>query len=220
MASINVMLVDHDQLFGAALGALLEEDRFDVGRPFASVDEAVRAIEAGAAPDLLVVDPAPGAHASEEAEGKLRRLQEKAEPARLVVLTADDGAEAVRASLRAGADGHLSKSASFEAVRRSLHLVMAGGSVYPAAAVDLSGRGEEVADVALPEGAAGELSRREVQILACLLAGESNKSIARRLDITESTVKMHFKNVMRKIQAQNRTQAAVWALQRGIAPMA
>jgi DNA-binding NarL/FixJ family response regulator len=61
-----------------------------------------------------------------------------------------------------------------------------------------------------------ELSHREVQILPYLVAGEPNKVIARRLQVTEATVKVHMKSLMRKIGTANRTQAAIWALNHGI----
>lgn len=60
---------------------------------------------------------------------------------------------------------------------------------------------------------ASKLSRREMQILDCLKEGSSNKLIARRLDITEATIKVHVKAILRKIGAANRTQAAMWACQ-------
>ena len=56
------------------------------------------------------------------------------------------------------------------------------------------------------------LSEREGQILRCLVSGFSNKAIARQLSLAEATVKVHIKSVLRKLQATNRTQAAVWAL--------
>ena len=59
------------------------------------------------------------------------------------------------------------------------------------------------------------LTARESEILECLLGGDSNKSIARRLEITESTVKIHMKSLLRKINVQNRTQAAIWAMESG-----
>jgi two-component system nitrate/nitrite response regulator NarL len=55
-----------------------------------------------------------------------------------------------------------------------------------------------------------------VQILRCLLNGDSNKMIANHLNITEATVKVHLKSLLRKINASNRTQAAIWALNNGI----
>ena len=60
------------------------------------------------------------------------------------------------------------------------------------------------------------LSARETGILRHLARGESNKVIARQLDITEATVKVHIKAILRKIQVRNRTQAAVWALDQGL----
>jgi two-component system nitrate/nitrite response regulator NarL len=55
------------------------------------------------------------------------------------------------------------------------------------------------------------LSVRETVILRCLMEGDSNKLIARKFDITEATVKVHVKAILRKIRAKNRTQAAIWA---------
>ncbi len=62
----------------------------------------------------------------------------------------------------------------------------------------------------------GGLSPRETEILSCLVNGLSNKEIAIRLDITEGTVKVHLKGVLKKIHVHNRTQAAIWAVQNGI----
>ncbi len=60
------------------------------------------------------------------------------------------------------------------------------------------------------------LSQREIQILACLVRGDSNKAIANHIVITEATVKVHIKSLLRKINVTNRTQAAIWALNNGL----
>ena len=60
-----------------------------------------------------------------------------------------------------------------------------------------------------------DLTRRESEILDCLTAGASNKQIARDLGITEATVKIHMKSLIRKIGVRNRTQAALWAINSG-----
>ena len=62
---------------------------------------------------------------------------------------------------------------------------------------------------------APQLSPREKSILRCLVEGDSNKSIARKIDIAEATVKVHVKAILRKIRVQNRTQAAIWAMNHG-----
>lgn len=154
----------------------------------------------------------------------LTRLRSLAPSARLLVLSADLAAAALNRSLSAGAHGHVSKGASFNAVLRAVRLILMGQAVYPSTATQ--GMGQSQAPAAVQTETTGEmagsadLSPRETQILACVISGHSNKAIARRLSITESTVKMHFKNAMRKINAGNRTQAAIWAMEHGIAPMA
>jgi two-component system, NarL family, nitrate/nitrite response regulator NarL len=62
------------------------------------------------------------------------------------------------------------------------------------------------------------LSEREQQVLLCVARGESNKAIARSCSITEATVKVHLQSILRKISAQNRTQAALWAVENGLLP--
>ncbi len=209
----RVLLIDRDRLFGAALTTLLAGDMVVVG-VFAAADAALSELDAGEEPDFILVDPGPVSPG--ERGNILARLRSAAPRAGLVVLSNDTGAQALQASLRHGVDAHLAKSASLEMVRRTLHLVRLGQSVYPAQATGLWG--DLVLTTSRSPGAS-HLSPREMQILACLLGGQSNKAIARRLSITESTVKMHFKNVMRKIKAANRTQAAVWAIDNGIAPL-
>jgi two-component system nitrate/nitrite response regulator NarL len=94
---------------------------------------------------------------------------------------------------------------------RSLHLVGSGERVFPR---DLAaGRRQQPAMLSTqPRSDGVRLSPREKEILSRLVAGDSNKVIARHLDIAEATVKVHLKSVLRKIGVENRTQAAIWAL--------
>ncbi|MFV3128760.1 LuxR C-terminal-related transcriptional regulator [Niveispirillum sp. KHB5.9] len=221
MTSGAVMLVDHDQLFSAALAALLEEEGMAVESPLPSLPTAEQALSDGTPPALIITDPS-GLDRSEDGD-PLQRLRLLAPESRILVLSADLSQTALNRSLSAGAHGHVSKGASFNAVLRAVRLILMGQAVYPAAATQ--GMGQAPAPAAMAAETAGEaggadLSPRETQILACVISGHSNKAIARRLSITESTVKMHFKNAMRKINAGNRTQAAIWAMEHGIAPMA
>jgi len=213
------MLVDHDQLFSAALAALLEEKGLDIDPPYPSVAAALEALDGGAEPAMIITDPA-GFESGPDVSA-LSQLREQAPQARLLVLSSDLSAAALAESLTAGACGHIAKSASFNAVLRAVRLIQQGQAVYPAAAVQSIGQAAPNGEANATGNIAGaDLSPRETQILACILSGHSNKAIARRLTITESTVKMHFKNAMRKINAGNRTQAAIWAMEHGIAPMA
>lgn len=209
-----VLLVDRDQLFSAALATLLGEEGMLVEPPCTTLAAALRDVSDGPAPRLIVLDPT-----TLEAEDAVAQLRQAAPDSGIVVLTGDMTDSALVASLSAGADAHLSKTASFEALNRSMQLVLLGQSVFPPRAMELWNGRPGASPAPAQGGLDADLSPREAQILSCVLAGHSNKNIARRLSITESTVKMHFKNVMRKIQAQNRTQAAVWAMEHGITPM-
>ncbi|MBJ7417201.1 MAG: response regulator transcription factor [Niveispirillum sp.] len=222
MTSGSVMLVDHDQLFSAALAALLEEEGMAVESPLPSLSAAEQALTGGARPALIITDPS-GLDRVDDGD-PLTRLRALAPDTRLLVLSADLAPPALNRSLSAGAHGHVSKGASFNAVLRAVRLILMGQAVYPATATQGMGQTQAQSPTQAEPGAdtasSADLSPRETQILACVISGHSNKAIARRLSITESTVKMHFKNAMRKINAGNRTQAAIWAMEHGIAPMA
>jgi len=114
-----------------------------------------------------------------------------------------------------GAMGYIIKDIPAEALVGSLRLVALGEKVVPSAMAN------RLADSSLwagcPKGSGDiYLSEREVQVLRYLTLGASNKSIGRKLDISEATVKVHVKAALRKLQVINRTQAAVWAMQHGL----
>ena len=127
------------------------------------------------------------------------------------------------AVFRAGADGYLFEQISRDALIKSLDLVMLGVTILPAALMRLVGEDHEMDsedDPAVPAAQTEvptfdhmprKLSQQETRILRCLMQGEPNKIIARQFDITEATVKVHIKAILRKICVRNRTQAAVWA---------
>lgn len=216
MKTWNVMLVDHDRLFSAALATLIGGGPFRVSAHASNADDALADIARGGEPDLIVLALQDGL--TEEIAG-IKRLRGMTE-ARIVVLADTITDRSLSLSLKAGADAYLNKSMSSESLLRALQLVMLGEVVYPTHVASLlMAAVNERPPLPAPAAPSSDLSKREVQILRCLLAGQSNKAIARNLHITESTVKMHFKNVMRKINAQNRTQAAVWAIQNGLSPL-
>ena len=131
----------------------------------------------------------------------------------------------------AGTNVLLAKSTSREVFLRTLELVLLGETLLPQELLaylrpdtaqqaessdqidDLAADGEEDETDGTPP-----LSGRERTILLCLVEGESNKVIARRIGIAESTVKVHVKTILRKIRAHNRTQAAIWAMNNKICP--
>ena len=208
------ILVDPEGSSTGALGSALAGSPYALAAAIRSVDEALDLVRGGLKPEMLLVtvpDEKPDSHAE-----ALRQLRSATPGARLVVLGDAFAEPLLSVALRVGAEGCLDRQIRPSALQRALALVTLGMTVMPDAVSGVLDSGSEPSgQVDGAEG--GELSRREIEILRCLLAGQSNKAIARELDITESTVKMHFKNLMRKIRAQNRTQAAVWAIQRGLA---
>jgi two-component system nitrate/nitrite response regulator NarL len=214
MENVSTFLIDANKLFREGLKRLLEESPFQIVAEAGNLREGLLVAEHGANPSLILLDMATGAE--DEAEA-LRRLRQALPDARMVVLTSDLCTRRLSSALEAGADGYLMKDLSSDALTQSLRLVMLGEKVFPThlAALLISGRVSTAPLAEMPPSRKG-LSQREVQILRCLLSGDSNKMIANQLSITEATVKVHLKSLLRKINASNRTQAAIWALNNGI----
>ncbi len=151
--------------------------------------------------DLAVLNGTPVSHI-----GHMRR---RAPGCRLAILSDALDSAQMTACFSAGADGFLLKDISSDTLIGSLELLALGEKIFPSSLAEYFAS-ESLSDVP------GDLSRREMQILRCLVDGDSNKRIANRLNITEATVKVHLKSILRKTRTANRTQAAIWSLQRGI----
>jgi two-component system nitrate/nitrite response regulator NarL len=218
------ILVEQSTLFREGLARILSETQFRI------IDRQpdLRSIGENVAPpgEQILFIVGLGSAAS-DGLAELHTIKERYPTARLVVLAERVEARSLVASLHAGADGYLPKTISCEALIKSLELVVLGVPVLPSATVSLirNFEGELERRVGAQElakaGAQGGavpmpaslpmLSERETQILSCLTEGAPNKLIARRFDITEATVKVHVKAILRKIRVKNRTQAAIWA---------
>jgi DNA-binding NarL/FixJ family response regulator len=140
----------------------------------------------------------------------------------------------VVSALRAGANGYFVDVMTCDVFIKSIELVMMGETIYPPAFLsfvldpeinhldeavprDEQEQEQEQAILIATEDtiAPPQLSPREKSILRCLVEGDSNKCIARKIDIAEATVKVHVKAILRKIRVQNRTQAAIWGMKNG-----
>lgn len=133
--------------------------------------------------------------------------------AQVVVLSEHYSDVHMLSAFKAGACGYILKQTKGEAIVRSLQLVCLGEHVYPVRFVDwlsISGGHDEL-DRQDRDEIFQLLSPREIEVFAVLCEGKSNKIIARRCGITEATVKVHVKAILRKLKAKNRTEAAVWA---------
>src|SRR3954469_23453484 len=203
MTASRTVLIEPNRLFREGLKHMLNGTRFEVGAEFNTVELA---LEAGAAPDLVIS----GQAVTDEAD--LRALRQAFPTARIVVLADGLSVDMLRAAMGGGADGFLSKTVSPEALIQSLQLVTLGEKVFP---TNLAAMLLDLSSTPSPLNSIRGLSPREQEILQALVTGASNKMIAIKLGIMEATVKVHLKTLLRKIDVNNRTQAAIWAMNNG-----
>jgi len=222
------MVVDDHSLFRRGLVALLSQDgRFEVVAQAADMGEALRC--AGSqAPQLILLDNhLPGVRGVDG----IAALKESFAGVRILMLTVSEDAQDLAAAMQAGADGYLLKTVESEHLCDALVKVMAGEPVIspemmtkfvaafrakPASAPPVPAAPALAIEPAPADGGLESLSTREREILACIARGDSNKLIARALDIAETTVKVHVQHILRKLQLSSRVQAAVYAAARGL----
>jgi DNA-binding NarL/FixJ family response regulator len=199
---IRVLLAeDHAVVRTGLLQLLGDLDQVEVVGAATGGAEAV-ALAARQQPDVVLMDlEMPGMDGIEAT----RRIRAAHPSVNVVVLTAFSDRRRILDAIDAGAVGYLLKDAEPDELIRGLHAAARGESpLAPQAAQALvAARAEQQADP--------ELTPREREVLALLADGLPNKVIARRLDISEKTVKAHLTNIFHRIGVSDRTQAALWA---------
>lgn len=225
MKPIALLVVDDHNLFRRGLTALLQQDgRFAVVAQAGDVGEALRCLER-AAPDLILLDNhLPGVRGVDG----IAALKNACPGVRILMLTVSEDEGDLAAALQAGADGYLLKTVESEHLCESIVKVLAGESVVsqemmtklvsvfrakPGAAAVAASTPQPPSEVS----AIDLLSAREREVLVLIARGDSNKLIARQLDIAETTVKIHVQHILRKLQLTSRVQAAVFVAALGIA---
>lgn len=209
---VRILLVDDHPMLRRGLADLLrmEEDLLPAGEA-ASGEEAIR-LATEQEFDLILLDlNMPGLNGIETISG----LRRAGVDARIIIFSvSDDHADVVEA-LREGADGYLLKDMEPEdlihEIRQAAHGRMAISPSLTQILVKAI-QGRKTTEQQHPE-----LTKREKDVLKLIARGQSNKVIARNLDITEGTVKVHVKRLMQKIGVRSRTEAAVWALENNLA---
>ena len=199
---IRVLLAeDHAVVRSGLLQLLGDIDGFEVVGAAAGGEEAVK-LAAEHKPDVVLMDlEMPGIDGIQAT----RRIRGANPDVNVVVLTAFSDRGRILDAIDAGAVGYLLKDAEPEELIRGLQAAARGESpLAPQAAQALvAARAEQQSDP--------ELTPREREVLALLADGLPNKLIARRLDISEKTVKAHLTNIFHRIGVTDRTQAALWA---------
>ncbi|HEX3501054.1 MAG TPA: response regulator transcription factor [Stellaceae bacterium] len=207
-------MIDANRLFCAGLQRILSDASFAVVHEAFSVKDALPFVQA-LQPSLVLVDLPDSSQAWTSGIGQIRAAASRG---RIVVLTDAIRLDRLAAGLAVGIDGYLLKNMSADALPQWLRLVLLGEKVFPTdlahmltnGRVTLRNNGGQISHV-------NGLSGREMEILGCLINGAQNKQIAQELDISDGTVKVHVKAILKKIRVQNRTQAAIWAMNNGIA---
>ena len=143
------------------------------------------------------------------------KLREKSLSGRIVVFSVSNHEEDVVTALKRGADGYLLKDMEPEDLLKALHQAAAGEMVLSEALTPVLAASLR-ANRATTERDVNQLTPRERDILKLIAQGLPNKMIARRLDITESTVKVHVKHMLKKMKLKSRVEAAVWVHQERI----
>lgn len=205
----SVIIIDDHPLFRKGVSQLLalNDELHLIGEASSGEEglELARALE----PDLILLDlNMKGMNGIET----LRALRDADLAARILILTVSDAADDLVAAIRAGADGYLLKDMEPEELLDRIVEAQRGRIVISESLNGLLAR--SLRDEAqATERSLAPLTEREKDILGCLANGLSNKLIARDLNIAEGTVKVHIKNLLKKLKFRSRLEAAVWAIE-------
>lgn len=165
--------------------------------------------------DLVLVDMIMPGMESFEGLGALREARPGVP---IVVVSGSDNQETVRRAIATGAHGFIPKTLNAKVLLGALNLVMSGGVHLPPALLGEADAAPAPAPKTEPRLAGPKLTRRQREVLMSLVQGRSNKEIARELDVAQGTVKLHVAAVMRVLDVNNRTRAALKAAELGLVP--
>ncbi|MTI62431.1 two-component system response regulator NarL [Methylophaga sp.] len=203
---IRVLIIDDHPLFRKGVSQIISDDpNFEVVGEAASGQEGLDLADE-LQPDLVLLDlNMKGMDGLET----LRRFKQTGLLARYVILTVSDSEDDLMEALKSGADGYLLKDMEPEDLRANLMKASVGVTVLQDSLTDVLKKALTEPDTRVTVASAG-LTDRENEILDCLAEGMNNKNIARKLGISDTTVKVHIKNILRKLNLTSRLEAAVW----------
>lgn len=170
---------------------------------FASVAEWRAGAKDTSLPDLVLLITGDRPRDAPHIETEMAGLAHFAPEIPRVLIGESEAGQAVMNALDSGAQGYIPTSVAYEVAIEALHLVRAGGVYAPVGSLVESARGGAGRPHAQPSNV---FSARQLAVIACLREGKSNKVIAHELGMREGTVKVHLRNIMRKLKATNRTQ--------------
>lgn len=210
---MRVLIIDDHALFRVGLQGLLEQRGIEVADAVASGPEGIQCVSE-LKPDIILLDLRMPDMGGLEV---LQKLKEKEPGIPVVMLTTSNEEADLIKSLRSGAQGYLLKDMEPDELVSALRDIKNGRNVVAQDLTDALARmvqGDSIIDD--EEGPFSELTPREMEILCLLAEGQSNKLIARNLGISDGTVKLHVKAILRKLGIHSRVEAAVIAVEQGL----
>lgn len=200
---MRILVADDHDLVRETIAAFLDGGDVDEVQTVATLDEALRVTSLSGSFDLVLLDyNMPGMNGLEG----LTRMREANEGRPVAILSGSASRDVADAALKSGAQGFIPKTLSARSLLTAARFMAAGEIYAPVDFMQKAGTGE-----------GGALTRRELEVLRGICEGKSNKEIARDLELQEVTVKLHVKTLSRKLEARNRTHAAMIARDRGLA---
>ena len=207
MSKIQVIVADDHDLVREGICKLLE-----LSEEMSVIAEAADGLETVSLvrehfPDLVLLDLNMPRMNGIEA---IKKIKEISPEIKVIILTIHEEEEYVYEVTRAGAEGYIQKDIKSDDLYRSIKRVLSGETVFP---VEIEKRVEQQIN---EDEKIEELSDREFQVLELLAQGMSNKELAEELYISEKTVKNHVSNILRKLSVNDRTQAVILGLKKGL----
>ncbi|TXH67744.1 MAG: response regulator [Thiothrix sp.] len=212
----KILLIDDHTLFRAGLQDLLVRREINVVAAVGSGEEGIRKV-AELSPDIVLLDMR---MPNMDGLAVLRQLRKNHPTLKVIMLTTSTNENDLVEALRSGARGYLLKDIEPDQLVVALRDVLAGHTAVAPELTPVLARFVRGENGDLNDGKAdnpfSELTPREYEILTLLAEGQSNKVIARNLGISDGTVKLHVKAILRKLNVSSRITAAVMAVEHGV----
>ncbi|MBK1617809.1 two-component system response regulator NarL [Lamprobacter modestohalophilus] len=211
---MRVLLIDDHALFRIGLLELLERRGIEVIDAVGDSDVGLR-LARDCAPDVVLMDlRMPG----ENGIDVVRRMQREGIERRVAMLTTSTDERDVVEALQAGVNGYLLKDMEPDDLVAALQGILNGQTIVAPELTGALARAvrQETAAPDEPAVTFSDLTPREMEILCHLAGGQSNKVIGNELGISEGTVKLHVKSILRKLKMRSRVEAAVLAVEQGL----
>lgn len=207
---IKLMIVDDHALIREGLTKILEmEENFEIVFKAADGNEAIEYIKDNNLDIVLLDINMPNMNGIET----LKKIKQINPSLKIIMLTVYDAREYLIETLNLGANGYMLKDAEAESLVKAIEAVYNGGSyIHPNLAGELFKEINRQRTNKSSKSGVESLTRREYEVLLLIAEGMSNKDISEHLVISEKTVKNHVSSILRKLDLQDRTQAAIFAI--------